>query len=340
MQGGVQHRTRVHRHVVLAIRIAVSAALLTFLLSKAGIRTLGHTLSNASLAWLLAGLALGFAGSAAQITQWHGLLRSLQLKRSWLRCAQLEYAGNALDAALPTSIGGDLVRAYYAGEGPDRVAAATSVVLRRVCNLPGLVLIMGLATLVNLPNAYAARITPYATVGAVGGACVVALFTTPALSIFLNLKVFRGPRIGAIAVKLHAAVTQVRGRELAVAGGRGIVFWVIVSLSQYCYMRAVGVHVPIVYAALVVTTVNAISLLPISVGGYGLREGAFSAFLTVNGFAVAAQGVAVGVCLTGQTLLLGLLGFPVLISLRRRASANEVADAQALGAPLQESAAL
>ncbi len=54
-------------------------------------------------------------------------------------------------------------------------------------------------------------------------------------------------------------------------------------------------------------------MLPISLGGYGLREGSFAAFLAVAGHATAAQGAAVGVCLTLQTVGLGLIGVPVLL---------------------------
>ncbi|HEY0870099.1 MAG TPA: lysylphosphatidylglycerol synthase transmembrane domain-containing protein [Acidothermaceae bacterium] len=313
-------KTSAHHRRILALRVFVSVALLGFLLSKAGIHRLGRTLSDASIPWLLLGLGIGCAAKAAQVTQWHGLLRAVGLRRTWLRCARLDCAGNALDAALPTSIGGDIVRAFYAGVGIERVAAATSVVLRRVCNLPGLVLIMGCTTLADLPNAYAGRITPYAAIGAAGGAAIVAVFTTPLLPALLRSRWLRGPKLGSIASKIHDAISMVRGRQLVVASARGVQFWLLVSASQYCFMRGVGIHVPIVYAALVVTTVNAISLLPISVGGYGLREGAFSAFLAVHGFATAAQGVAVGVCLTAQTLLLGLLGLPLLISLRRQAT--------------------
>jgi uncharacterized membrane protein YbhN (UPF0104 family) len=82
-------------------------------------------------------------------------------------------------------------------------------------------------------------------------------------------------------------------------------------------MRAVGIHVPLTYGVVVVTTTNAITMLPISLGGYGLREGAFAAFLAVGGLATTAQGVAVGVCLTGQTVVLGLAGIPFYLTVNR-----------------------
>jgi len=95
-------------------------------------------------------------------------------------------------------------------------------------------------------------------------------------------------------------------------------FWLFVVASAWAYMRAVGIHPPIAYAAVVVLVVNALSMLPISLGGYGLREGTFSLFLAVGGIATAAQGAAVGLCITVQTLLMGLLGIPIYLLLGRQ----------------------
>ena len=75
------------------------------------------------------------------------------------------------------------------------------------------------------------------------------------------------------------------------------------------------------------TSVNALSLLPISLGGYGLREGAFASFLAVGGFAVPAQGAAVGVCLSAQTVAFGLVGALTYLTVRRSpAPGREVAS--------------
>ena len=93
-------------------------------------------------------------------------------------------------------------------------------------------------------------------------------------------------------------------------------------LSQACYIRAVGIHSPALYSVAVVTCVNALSMLPISVGGYGLREGAFSAMLSVGSLGTVTQGTAVGVCLSAQTLLFGLVGGVVYLTLGRQSGAG------------------
>ena len=79
-----------------------------------------------------------------------------------------------------------------------------------------------------------------------------------------------------------------------IASLRGLFLWSIYSLAQWSFMRAVGIHVPLAYGALVVTTTNLITILPISLGGYGVREGAFTAFLAFPHIATTGQAVGGG----------------------------------------------
>jgi uncharacterized membrane protein YbhN (UPF0104 family) len=174
----------------------------------------------------------------------------------------------------------------------------------------------GLAASTGLP--YAGRIRPVALLALLGGAGLVAgavLATGVARSVRLPVPGV----VRKLAGTWRAARAEATGRRRPFlrAGLRGLVFWLTVVLSQWCFMAAVQISVPVQYAALVVTTVNALSLLPVSLGGYGLREGAFSAFLAVGGLATPQQGVAVGVCLSAQTLAFGVVGGLVYLTVRR-----------------------
>ena len=128
----------------------------------------------------------------------------------------------------------------------------------------------------------------------------------------------RGP--GRAVAKLLNTLHEFRGQRSALvrATGRGLLFWTVVVASQSMFILAVGIRVPLTYSALVITTATAVTMLPISLGGYGLREGAFAAFLAAGGHATAAQGAAVGVCITVQTLALGVIGIPFYLTLRVR----------------------
>lgn len=301
-------------------RAVVTASVLVLLLRKASPSAIVHQLGRADWRFMLLGYLLALLTVLVTVAQWWGLLAASGLRRRYRRCLRLEIAGDALDAALPSAIGGDVVRAMKVADKPsERVPGASAVVLRRLCNFPGMVLLLGagLAATASLP--YAGRVRPVALGALVGGAALVVVAMSPLFGVIARSPLCRrGP--GRTLGKLFVALHEFRGkrRDLGVAALRGVGFWCVVVASQACFIVAMGIHVTLPYAAVVVTTTTALTMLPISLGGYGVREGSFAAFLAVAGHATAAQGAAVGVCLTVQTVALGLIGAPVLFTLRRR----------------------
>jgi uncharacterized membrane protein YbhN (UPF0104 family) len=309
------------RRAVTAAKFTVSAGVVAFLLAKGGVRDVTRTLQHTSIPWLALGFAFGVAGALVTITQWHRLLRASGVTRSWWRCFRIEWACDAFDAALPSSIGGDVVRAVLVSESPEeRARAASSVVLRRLMNLPGMVVLMTVGLAASWSGPGAGRIRPYVGAAVVVALVGAALVASPLAGRLAALPVAQRWWGGRALAKVLVELDAVRGRPgvLAAASARGVVFWTAVVLSQWSYMHAVGVHVPLAYAAVVVTVVNAVTMLPISLGGYGVREGSFSAFLAVGGLASIAQGIGVGLCVTAQTLVFGLLGLPAYLTLGRR----------------------
>lgn len=320
--------SRLRARIFAFLRLGVTAGALAYLLHRSGVRNILHSLATASPQWLAFGFALGLASALVTAWQWYGLIRANGIRKRYRQVLHLELAGRVFDAALPGSIGGDVIRAYYVSESPDRrVQGAASVVLRRLCNFPGMVLLMAIGFVVSSGEPYIARIRPYSLVAIAGGVAFIAVAVTPIFGRVASLRIFRRG-FGRKIAKLLTALHEFRGqrRDLLLASMRGVVFWMVVALSQWGFMRAVGINEPFAYAMLVITTTNAITMLPISLGGYGLREGAFAAFLAVAGMATTAQGVAVGVCLTAQTVGLGLLGVPFYLTIRtarrRRAEAT------------------
>jgi uncharacterized membrane protein YbhN (UPF0104 family) len=335
------------RRLWLALRVAVTAAALVFLVHKAGIGPTVTQLAHARPGWLVLGFGLGVLSALWTVLQWHRLVLAAGLRRSYRRCLHLELAGDVFDAALPSAVGGDLVRAVLVASAPEeRVPGAASVLLRRLCNFPGMVVVMAVGTAASLGLAYSGRIRPYSLIALAFGALASAVTFSPLLG-WLSRRSWLGasgpqPRVsatpasagpagrqaraqaalvkvGRVVGKVCAALGDVRDKPGALAAGaaRGVVFWSIVVASQWAFMRAVGIHVPLWYAAAVVTTTNAITMLPISLGGYGLREGSFASFLAVGGMATYAQGTAVGICLTAQTMAFGLIGLPFYLTARR-----------------------
>ena len=302
------------------LRIAVTAGAFVLIARKIGVHAVLHALAAANPRWLAAGYGAAMISILLTVWQWHGLANANGLPRRYGRCLHLELGGDVFDAALPSSIGGDFIRATsLAGSPAERVPAAASVVLRRLCNFPGMIVLTALGLLGTLSLGYATHIRPFSLAVLAGGFVLVVLTLSPAMGILGRWGLLkRGP--GVLVAKLLGALHEFRGQRsyLLQATVRGLLFWVVVVASQSMFIRAVGIRVPLAYSALVITTTTAVTMLPISLGGYGLREGVFATFLAAGGHATGGQGAAVGVCITVQTLALGVIGIPFYLTIRRR----------------------
>lgn len=276
----------IRRRLDVAVRIGVSLGILALLLRQAGGGAILREVLGVSPAWFALGLLLGVGAAGLQANQWRGLLAVVGLPRSYRETLRADTAARGFDALLPTSIGGDVVRVSLAARQPDqRGRAVLSVVLRRGMQVPGLVLVLAVGAVASLGLDYAGPVRILA--GAFAAAGVVG---------------------GLLALRLARTRTRLTPPTAMTAALRGLSFWCVVVLSQVSFMLAAGVRVPFGYAVAVVAVVNALSLIPISLGGYGLREGAFGAFLAASGHATLAQGAVVGACLSLQTFAFGLVG--------------------------------
>jgi uncharacterized membrane protein YbhN (UPF0104 family) len=301
-------------------KVIVSAVLLVFLVVDAGPGRLAHSLLRLDAGWVAAGLVAGVAAAVLQANQLRGLLAAFGLPRRLGPVLRIDTAGRLFDAVLPTNIGGDVVRLSLFGSRPGtRVGAGTAVLLRRVVSIPGLVLLVAIGLVLSMRQPYGSRATTLGLCCLGAGLAIVVLMTSAGRLDWSSSSWLPRP-----ARKLMRAVAQARetavgpSRPFLRAGVRGLAFWTTVVISQTCYIRAAGIHPPVGYAILVVTCVNAVSMVPISLGGYGLREGAFSVLLSVGGLGSASQGASVGICLSVQTLLFGLAGGVLYLQLSSR----------------------
>jgi uncharacterized membrane protein YbhN (UPF0104 family) len=305
-----------------AAKIAFSCGLIAWVLHKTDLASIGRSLSSASPGWLALAVALGVAGTMVQARQWQRLLRAVGLDRTITRCLRIVFVGNTFNAILPSSIGGDASRAVYIAEQPgERAPGAAAVALQRLLNFPGSVLLMGLGLILTIGSADAARVRPLALAGSVMGLAILVITLSPLIGrVAASTRLARLPGWQPVATSLRVLDGfRSQRADVAVAVARGALFWTLTVLNQWAYIRAMGVHPSLGYAALAVTLVNLATMLPLSVNGFGAREGGYIALLAGVGLATTAQAASVGLLISAQSLLFGLIGAGCLVTLRSTA---------------------
>ncbi len=145
----------------VVFRIAVTLGLLVYVLSKTDLENLWLELQSIHLDWYLLGLAASVVSIAISVYKWRLLLGYLGYRRPYGSLLRLQLYGIFFNNILPTSIGGDAVRAYCVSRGGTtggRIGladAAASILVQRLTGLAALVL-LGTVFLLALPRCYSA----------------------------------------------------------------------------------------------------------------------------------------------------------------------------------------
>jgi uncharacterized membrane protein YbhN (UPF0104 family) len=110
---------------------------------------------------------------------------------------------------------------------------------------------------------------------------------------------------------VHVGVDRLRRdpRDAAWALGAAVAYQLTVVAAVYCAVHTIGIAVPNGAVLAFVPAVAIAQVLPISLGGLGVREGTLALLLHPLGVATG-RAVAVGLVWYAMTLLVSLLGAP------------------------------
>jgi uncharacterized membrane protein YbhN (UPF0104 family) len=288
--------------IFAAIRVAATLAIVAGLIIKLSPGDLADTFRHANLWLLLAALALMALVQALVVVKWLVLLNARDVDAPLHHVIRAYCVGNLLSNVLPTAVGGDVYRVYrIQREVNARAADVTMSVLYERAT--------GYGAMTCLGALGAAFYYGDAAIGALALAAGAAAAVV--LAVVLPRMPFPAVRHDHFLRNLLAhrreliAVYQMSVFSLAIQA----LFISTIALSG----RALGIHVSWWYWAFITWVAAIAVLLPITLGGFGVRESSFSGLLKHAG-ATAAQGASAGFAL-GLLLIAvnagGLLGVEI-----------------------------
>lgn len=299
----------VRRHWRSLLRIAISLGALAFILGSIGLEDVMDLIRHADLALMLVAFLLVLAGIALRAVRWMVLLRALDIHVPLRRLVELYFVGTFFNAFLPSGFGGDVVRVLELTQDTDTTAAVGTVIVDRMTGL--LVLfVMALAALPFgadlLPGQAAWAIGLLAAGGVIIGGIVLQGGGLRRLGRWLPAPLSLSGE-GALA-RTYRAVTDCGPQAIAQALGVSLAFNLMLVSFNYLVARAVGVDIAPAYFLFFVPVLSITLMLPISIGGLGVREGvAVVLFKQAAVGDAAAAAASLGVYLVSR-ILAGLLG--------------------------------
>lgn len=296
----------------MLVRVLVSALLLGAVLMFVDAGDVLRAVRDGDWRWFGAGAAVMGAAAVVGAIRWWILLEGagIDLPAS---ASLRPFAGSLLlNNVLPTSVGGDAVRVWVVGRERGRlVGAAAATIVDKVSAIVCLFVVAWAALAVDAGSVPRELVVALAWVsaGLVGALAVMSLAARGVRPMLHRLPVRVAGMLRDVAAMVRAwrSPTQVAG-VLAL----GLVYQVGAVLALALVGKAVGIDLPFALAAVAAAIVVVAMLIPVSVGGLGLREGGFVLLLGQSGVsgadATAVSLLSAAVIIVGSAAVVAASG--------------------------------
>jgi glycosyltransferase 2 family protein len=284
-------------------KVLVSVALLWFVLSQVDLTAVIERRITVDPAWLLLSIAL-FAGAVVlNAIRWKMIAQMLGLEVSLGNAVSMQFAGLFASQFLPGVVGGDAVRIWQAAGGMGVVAATESVLLERITSVLAL-LAINLALLPVLTFSFpAALLWPLAAMITVGTGGVIALLASGSAARFTPAW------LRTLLDRYSGYLKRLAGRptQLLLA----IVIHLVTVTAVYALAQALRVALTPADALIFIPPVLLFMILPISLGGWGVREAVMVTALAFAGIE-AGDALLLSIAIGLTSLLVSLPGVLLL----------------------------
>jgi glycosyltransferase 2 family protein len=292
---------KVKNILLLLLRISVSILLLflLFKINRIDGQVLISNIKSTDKRLLGVGFLCFFSAYLLGFLRWQMLLKAAGINISLKRLICSFSGGVFFSIFLPSTIGGDLVRAVdLAGHTQKAKEVIATVFLDRLSGYVGLVFVLALAFLLGSGLVFDRVVF--------SSVMVIITILAIVLLILFNSAIYSGissflstPGAGKIkeTIKnLHQEIHVFRNRKKMITFNLLLSFIIqlIAPVSVYFIALALGIKIDFIYFLIFLPIISAVTLLPIAIGGSGLREWLFVVYFAKAG---VAQHLAIAMSL-------------------------------------------
>ncbi|MFL6275827.1 MAG: lysylphosphatidylglycerol synthase transmembrane domain-containing protein [Blastocatellia bacterium] len=305
------------------LKIAVSLGILAYIFLKVvDFNLLWKELIAANPLYFVAAVLVYFLVQGLSAWRWHMLLKPQSLDVPFPRVLAYYFLGMYFNFFLPSAIGGDVVKVYYLNKETKQLSAsASSVFFDRDIGMGGLVLIALVTALLAEPGRMKINgvpLVPIFALIAIGFlAANLAIFYRPTYNLLHRLlSLFKMKRVDDRIERLFNSVNVYRNRWGMITATMVMSLGVQIGCAMVNLLaaRAIGINEAGLADYLVfIPAIGLISMIPISVGGTGLREASYILMFSSVGVG-RPQALALSILWLGVIAITSLPGGIVYIA--------------------------
>ena len=260
------------------LRVVATVFILTLIMRSINAAQVWQVLMKTRLDYLAAALLLQFGSTAVSAYRWQMIMQNLHFGQNFAFYWRSYFKGMFFNQGLPTSIGGDAVRMLdIASRGFRKRDALYGVMVDRIIGLGALMSLTLLAYLLNpdvLPKQVHRPILLIISAGALGFFSIFFIKYFTWLNRYPKLAI-----ISIIAERLHQALSSQR-LLLVVAS---LLIPILALLGFFATGWALGLRVSLITYFAIVPPALVLTVIPISLAGWGVREGALVGLFSLIG---------------------------------------------------------
>ncbi|HEX3708934.1 MAG TPA: lysylphosphatidylglycerol synthase transmembrane domain-containing protein [Pseudolabrys sp.] len=294
------------RVLSLVVKAAISGLLLYFALNLVNIGTVADRLTHTNPVWLGLGLLLLLIQVFLLALRWGRIVTACGAELPLGGLFRLSIIAIFFNQTLPSSVGGDAMRIWLVGKQTNWRIAAYSVFLDRVVGVVALaaIVVICLPWSLNLVRNPVGR----------GALLVIGFGALAAGVIFIALAwdklrfLQRWSLTRHLVATAGIAIAILRSpRDLLSIAVLSALIHLLSAAAAWCAAQSVGADLSLANSLFLVLPVILISIVPISIAGWGVREGAMVAAFAYAGLP-ESDGLIVSLLFGAGFLVLGMVG--------------------------------
>jgi glycosyltransferase 2 family protein len=290
-----------------AAKILISAALLYFSLRKVDLSELASRIDLASLGWIGLAIAVTFLQIFIGVLRWCEISEMCGAPLTTRQAMRYNVIGTFFNQTLPSSIGGDAMRLWLvARSGAGWRAATYSIFVDRAIGLIALAVIV----VASLPWSYrlignadgraALLFVDLAALAGGAGFLVLGRLNWPWLQRLWGMH-----HLHACAVIANRVLfSRARGPKIAVLS---LLVHVLAVVIAWCVVQSIAAPVGFGQIFQLIPPVMLITMLPISIAGWGVREATMGLAFGYAGL-MTNEGVNVSLLFGAVSFIVGAFG--------------------------------
>jgi uncharacterized membrane protein YbhN (UPF0104 family) len=282
------------------LKVAVSLGLVALIALRADWEGTARTLARASLPLLALVLAVMISGILLSAFRWGLLLRALEVFLPFRELQRYYFTGMFFNNFLPTSVGGDAYRVLRTRAPSGSATALSAVLVERLTGVAAMVLLAWCLAVLDARGGEALS----AELGRWGGLALLAGLGGGilALALLRRREPAEGGRRGWLAA-LAGRLLAFRRRpgSLLPALLLSLVFHLFMAWGIQLLFLALGAEISFARAFIVMALSQLIGLIPVSLNGLGLSDGALIYVASLYG---VPDGTGLGAALVTRLFMM------------------------------------